>query len=38
MAGQDPAKYTREALRALKRRLEMQPPAAAAALSASPIH
>lgn len=38
LAGQDPAKYTREALRALKRRLEVPPPAASHELSASPAH
>ena len=38
LAGQDPAKYTREALRALKRRLELPPPASAPDLSAAPLH
>lgn len=38
LAGQDPAKYTREGLRALKRRLEVPPPATATGLSAAPIH
>jgi len=39
LAGQDPAKYTREGLQALKRRLEV-PPASAAPLAAgaAPIH
>jgi uncharacterized membrane protein len=36
LAGQDPAKYTREGLRALKSRLEVPPPAPG--LSAAPIH
>lgn len=38
LAGQDPAKYTREALEALKRRLEVPPPSPSAELSAAPIH
>jgi len=38
LAGQDPAKYTREGLRALKRRLEMSPPPPALGLTAAPIH
>lgn len=38
LAGQDPAKYTREALRALKRRLEVPPPATAHGLSAASLH
>jgi uncharacterized membrane protein len=38
LAGQDPAKYTREGLGALKRRLEVPPPSSAPGLSASPVH
>jgi uncharacterized membrane protein len=38
LAGQDPAKYTREGLRALKRRLEAAPPASAPGLTAAPVH
>jgi uncharacterized membrane protein len=38
LAGQDPAKYTREGLRALKRRLEVPPTASASEISASPVH
>jgi len=38
LAGQDPAKYTRDGLRALKRRLEVPPPAATSELPASPLH
>jgi uncharacterized membrane protein len=38
LAGQDPAKYTRDGLNALKRRLEVPPPAAAPGRSAAPIH
>ena len=37
VAGQDPAKYTREGLQALKQRLE-DPPPAARELAAAPIH
>lgn len=38
LAGQDPAKYTQQALQALKQRLEVPPPAQAQGLPASPIH
>jgi uncharacterized membrane protein len=38
LAGQDPAKYTQEALQALKQRLEPPPPAPASSVSPSPIH
>jgi uncharacterized membrane protein len=38
LAGQDPAKYTQQALQALKQRLEVPPPAPQSAIQASPIH
>lgn len=38
LAGQDPAKYTREALQALKHRLEIVPPASPSEYVASPTH
>jgi len=38
LAGQDPANYAREALRALKRRLEVPPQAARPEVFASPAH
>jgi uncharacterized membrane protein len=38
LAGQDPAKYTREALVALKHRLEVTPPPAPPLQAAAPIH
>lgn len=38
LAGQDPAKYTQEALQALKQKLEMPPPAMPQGIAASPIH
>jgi uncharacterized membrane protein len=38
LAGQDPAKYTREGLVALKRRLEVAPPAAPSLSASAPIH
>ena len=38
LAGQDPAKYTQEALQALKQKLELPPPATRPGFAASPIH
>ena len=38
LAGQDPAKYTQEALQALKRKLEVPPPATPQGITASPLH
>ena len=38
LAGQDPAKYTQEALQALKRKLEVPPPATPQGIAASPLH
>ncbi len=38
LAGQDPAKYTQEALQALKQKLELPPPATPQGIAASPIH
>jgi uncharacterized membrane protein len=38
LAGQDPAKYTREGLRALRRRLELAPPSSSAFPATAPVH
>ena len=38
LAGQNPAKYTQEALQALKQKLELPPPATPRGIAASPIH